>query len=123
MQATGPEYTSRGSLAFLKPKEKIMTTVTTQKLVSDLKVLVGDAEDLVKATAAQTGDRIAEVRGRMQQAAADIKPRLERAEALLDEKASSAVVCADHYVRSSPWAAVGTATFVGVLLGILLGRR
>lgn len=100
-----------------------MTTEATQKLVTDLKVLVDDAEDLVKATAAQTGDRIIEVRDRIQQAAADIKPRLARAEALLEEKASSAVACTDDYVRANPWTAVGTAAFAGVLLGILLGRR
>ncbi len=100
-----------------------MTTAATQKLVTDLKVLVDDAEDLVKATAAQTGDKIVEVRNRIQQAASDIKPRLARAEALLEEKASSAVVCADHYVRASPWTAVGAAAFVGLLFGILLGRR
>ena len=100
-----------------------MTAEATQKLVTDLKVLVDDAEDLVKATAAQTGDRIIEARNRIQQAAADIKPRLARAEALLEEKAGSAVVCADSFVRASPWTAVGAATFVGVLIGILLGRR
>ena len=100
-----------------------MTTAGTQKLVADLGVLVDDAQDLVKATAAQTGDRIVEVRSRIQQAAADIKPRLAQAEALLEEKAGSAVVCADQYVRASPWTAVGAAAFAGVLLGILLGRR
>lgn len=100
-----------------------MTNAATQKLVTDLKVLVDDAEDLVKATAAQTGDKIIEVRSRIQQAASDIKPRLARAEALLEEKAGSAVACADDYVRASPWTAVGTAAFVGMLVGILLGRR
>ena len=100
-----------------------MTTATTQKLVADLGVLVDDAQELVKATAAQTGDKILEVRNRIQQAAAEIKPRLAQAEALLEEKAKSAVVCTDQYVRASPWTAVGVAAFAGLLLGILLGRR
>ena len=48
-----------------------MTTANTRKLVADLRVLVDDAEDLVKATAAQTGDKANEVRSRIQQAAAE----------------------------------------------------
>ncbi len=100
-----------------------MTSATTQKLVTDLRVLMDDADELVKATAAQTGDKIAEVRGRLQQAAFDIRPRLARIEGLLEEKAMSAAQSADQCVRDSPWTAVGVAAFAGFLIGILAGRR
>ena len=100
-----------------------MPTANTQKLVTDLRVLVTDAEDLVKATAAQTGEKIAEVRTRIQQAASDIKPRLARAEAVLEEKATAAVTGADDYVHTNPWTAVGIAAGVGFLVGILACRR
>ena len=55
----------------------------TEKLVTDFKVLMSDSEDLVKATAAQTGDNLVEVRNRIQRSAADLKPKLAEAEAAL----------------------------------------
>ena len=100
-----------------------MTTANTQKLFTDLNRLVDDAEDLVKATVAQTGDKVAEVRSRILQAASEIKPRLARAEALLEDKAKSAATHADGYVRTSPWTAVGIAAGVAFLVGVLAGRR
>ena len=98
-------------------------TQATQKLVTDLRILVADAEELVKATAAQTGDKIVEVRGKIQQSVADLKPRLAQAQAVLTDNAKSAVNTGDAVVRDNPWAAVGIAAGVGLLLGLLIGRR
>lgn len=100
-----------------------MTTADTRKLVADLRVLMDDAEDLVKATAAQTGDKANEVRGRIQQAAAQIKPRLARAEAVLERKARAAAASADGYVHERPWTVIGVAAGVALLAGILAARR
>ncbi len=95
----------------------------TQQLVTDLKVLAADAEELVKATAAQTGDRIAEVRGKIQQSVAELKPRLAQAQSVLTENARAAASSADTMVRDNPWGAIGVAAGVGLLLGLLIGRR
>jgi ElaB/YqjD/DUF883 family membrane-anchored ribosome-binding protein len=103
-------------------KEHIMTQAT-QKLVTDLRVLAADAEELVKATASQTGDKITEVRGKIQQSVADLKPRLAQAQAALTDNAKAAVNTGDAYVHSNPWTAMGVAAGVGLLVGLLIGRR
>lgn len=95
----------------------------TQKLVTDLGVLVGDAEELVKATAAQTGDKIVEMRGKIQQSVANLKPRLAQAQTVLREKSKVAAEAADDYVHAQPWPAIGIAAGVGLLIGLLIGRR
>ena len=95
----------------------------SQQLVADLRTLAADAEELVKATAAQTGERIAEARGKIQKSVADLKPQLVQAQAVLTEKTKAAATTADAVVRENPWAAVGVAAGVGVLLGLLIGRR
>ena len=100
-----------------------MATASTRKLVSELKSLMDDAEDLVKATATQTGDKVTDVRNRIQRAAADLKPRLAKAEAQLEDKARSTLECADGYVHESPWTIIGVAAGVAFLVGILAGRR
>ena len=98
-------------------------TQATQKLVTDLRLLAADAEELVKATAAQTGDRITEVRGKIQQSVADLKPRLAQAQAILTDNARSAAATGDAYVHEKPWTAIGIAAGVGMLIGLLIGRR
>ena len=94
-----------------------------EQLVADLKVLMSDVEELVKATASQSGDKIAEVRGRIQSAAAELRPRLAQAEALLKEKAKIAAATTDDYVHDHPWTAMGVSAGVGVIIGLLIGRR
>jgi ElaB/YqjD/DUF883 family membrane-anchored ribosome-binding protein len=95
----------------------------TQQLVTDLKILAADAEELVKATAAQTGERITEVRGKIQRSVADLKPRLAQAQTVITENARAVASSADTVVRDNPWAAIGVAAGVGLLLGLLIGRR
>ena len=100
-----------------------MDAELTQKLVSDYKVLVADAEELIKATASQSTEKIAEARTRMQQALLELKPRLAGAEAVLKDKARAAAHAADEYVHDNPWVAMGVATGLGVVIGLLIGRR
>jgi len=104
-------------------EERTMTQASMQKLVSDLKVLIDDAEALVRESAGQAGEKAAALRARMQQATADLKPRLARAEALLEERAKAAAENADSYVRANPWTAMEIAAGAGLLLGILAARR
>lgn len=94
-----------------------------EQLVADLKVLMSDVEELVKATASQSGDKIAEIRGRIQSAAAELRPRLAQAEALLKEKARIAAATTDDYVHDHPWTAMGISAGVGIIIGLLIGRR
>ena len=56
-------------------------TVTKDKLVSDMKVVVADAEELLRATAGQAGDKVAELRGRIQDNLAAAKTSLANAQA------------------------------------------
>ncbi len=49
---------------------------TKDKLVADLKVLIGDTEELLKATAGQAGEKIATARERIQASLAVYKEKL-----------------------------------------------
>jgi len=100
-----------------------MNNELTQKLISDYKVLVADAEALIKATGGQSTEKIAEARARMQQALLDLKPRLANMEIVVRDKAQAVANAADDYVQRSPWTAVGVATGVGLAIGLLIGRR
>ena len=105
-----------------------------QQLVSDIKSVISDAEDMLGATADQTGEKIASLRARIEVRLRDAKLRLIEAEDLLvtktaantaatKTKTKAAARATDDYVHESPWAAVGIAAGVGVLVGLIISRR
>lgn len=100
-----------------------MDVVTREKLVSDLKVVIADAEELLRATANQAGEKIAEVRVKAEENLRKAKIRLARAEEALVERTKAAARATDDYVRANPWRAVGIAAGAGFIIGLLVGRR
>jgi ElaB/YqjD/DUF883 family membrane-anchored ribosome-binding protein len=100
-----------------------MTDVSKEKLISDFKVVVADAEELLRATANQAGDKAVELRGKIQGRLADAKVRLADAEAVMVDKAKLVGRAADDYVHDNPWRSVGVAAGIGLIVGLLIGRR
>jgi ElaB/YqjD/DUF883 family membrane-anchored ribosome-binding protein len=97
--------------------------VTMDKLLQDLRVVVEDAETLLKATANQAGDKIQEARAKAQESIAVARERLIDLEKSAMRRARELAVEGDEYVHENPWTAVGVAAGVGVLLGVLVSRR
>jgi ElaB/YqjD/DUF883 family membrane-anchored ribosome-binding protein len=104
--------------------KSIPTSVTMQEqLVSDIKTVISEAEDLLGATADQAGEKIASLRVRINARLSDAKVRLVEAEELLRQKSRAAAQATDDYVHESPWTAIGIAAGAGLLVGVLIGRR
>ena len=97
--------------------------VTKQKLINDFKVVVADAEALLKATAGQSGEALAAMRARVGESLAVAKAKMIEAEEALIVKTKAAATATDEYVHKHPWQAVGIAAGVGVLVGMLISRR
>jgi len=94
-----------------------------QQLVSDIKTVIADAEEVLNATADQAGEKVANLRARVQARLHDAKVRLIHAEEVLISKTKAAAKATDAYVHESPWTAVCIAAGLGLLLGVLIGRR
>ena len=97
--------------------------VSKEKLVADLKVVVADAEELLRATASQAGEKVSAARERIQASLATAKVKLTDAERAAIDKTKDAAKATDEYVRENPWQAVGVAAMAGLVLGILISRR
>ena len=97
--------------------------VSKEKLMEDLKVVVADAEELLKATANQTGERIAAARAKAEDSLRAAKVRLTEAQAAVVKQVKVAAKTTDDYVHENPWQAVGIAAAVGLVLGALISRR
>ena len=99
------------------------TSVTKEKLVQDFKIVAADFEELLRATASQAGEKIAAVRERAQDSLHQLKNKLAEAEDAFILKARQTAHATDEYVHENPWRAVGIAAGVGLIIGLLIGRR
>ena len=99
------------------------TTVTKEQLISDFKVVIADAEALIKATANQGGEAVVNLRAKAEESLAVAKVKLGEAQDALVEKGKIAAQATDDYVHEKPWHAVGIAAGVGLVVGLLIGRR
>lgn len=97
--------------------------IEKENLMEDLRAVVTDAEELLKATASQTGDRITTARARAEESLKAAKARIAEVEAAVVARAKAAAKATDEYVHANPWTAVGTAAAIGFALGILVARR
>jgi ElaB/YqjD/DUF883 family membrane-anchored ribosome-binding protein len=97
--------------------------VSATQLIDDLTAVIRDAESLLRATAAQTGDRVEEIRARAEETVRNAKARLAGVEEQALERARAFAGDADEYVRGNPWQAVAIAAGAGLLIGLLMSRR
>jgi len=93
--------------------------ISTDKLVTDLKAVAHDTEELLKASAGEVSDKAREARARLSAALERAKDSCER----LQEKAVESAKAADKVVREHPYQSIGIAFGVGLLIGVLVTRR
>jgi len=100
-----------------------LSTANKQKLVSDMKVVVADAEEILRATAGVAGEKMGDLRERIGERLRDAKLRIADAEAALVDRTKAAARATDDFVHDNPWRSVGIAAALGLLLGVIIGRR
>lgn len=100
-----------------------MTDVTSEKIISDLKVVVADAEEILKATAGQAGEKMADLRAKLQDHLYNARQSLAEAQAAVVERTKQVARATDDYVHDNPWRSIGIAAGFGLLVGLLIGRR
>jgi len=99
------------------------TTEARDQLVTDMKAVIADAEDLLKATAGAAGERISAARARAEETLKAARAKLANMDNAVIERAKDAARATDDYVHEHPWGAVGIAAAAGLLLGVLISRR
>ena len=97
--------------------------VSKDKLMQDLKIVISDAEELLRATASQAGEKAAAAREKVQDSLHRAKVKLAEVEDIMIDKGKQAARATDEYVHDNPWRAVGIAAGIGLVIGLLIGRR
>ena len=105
-----------------------MDTPTTEispgkeKLASDFRTLVADAEELLRSTAGYSNESIAAARERLNDGLVQLRSFMAEAQTAATERYRQAATATDTYVRENPWQAFGIGVGMVVILGLLLRR-
>jgi len=97
--------------------------VSKEKLVADFRVVVADAEALLRATASDAGEKVVAAREKIQASLDTAKLKLSLAEAAIIDKTKQAARVTDEFVHENPWRAVGISACLGLVVGVLIARR
>lgn len=103
--------------------EKFIDEASKEQLVNDFKVVVADAEALLKATASHSGEKVAEIRAKTEESLKVAKARIAEAQSAIVAKTKEAAKATDEYVHENPWTSMGIAAGVGLVIGLLIGRK
>ncbi len=96
--------------------------ISKEKLMQDLQLVVSDAEELLRATAGQAGEKVTAARARIEESLSAARERLADAQEAMLQKTREAARATDEYVHENPWRAVGIAAGVGLVVGMLISR-
>jgi len=99
------------------------TEVIKKKLLADFNAVMSEADELLKLVADEGGDKAGALRTKVERNLNSAKQQLRSLEDAVMEKTRAGAHAADEYVHENPWRAVGIAAGVGLIIGLLIGRR
>lgn len=97
----------------------MMTEQATKRIAGDLRGVVRDAEEVTKATAGQAGEKLSAARSRLAAAVEAARATCQK----LEDTTVAAAKATDHCVREHPYETIGVAFGLGLLIGVLVGRK
>lgn len=93
------------------------------RIVSDIKAVITDGEDLIKAAAHVSAASVASARNRLDQKFNGVKAQLMDASRPALDRAKKTACAADKFVHGSPWTAIGAVAAAALILGVLASWR
>jgi ElaB/YqjD/DUF883 family membrane-anchored ribosome-binding protein len=93
------------------------------RMVGDIKTVIADGEDLLKAAASASSAGVALAREKIDEKLCNAKSMLVDASRPAVDKARRTAVTANNYVHGNPWAVIGFAVAASVLFGFWAAKR
>jgi ElaB/YqjD/DUF883 family membrane-anchored ribosome-binding protein len=93
------------------------------RLVADFKKIVTDTEALLRSVAGVAGEQGAAMQASLAETLESAKAELRKLQQATTQRAGEAARATDAYVHENPWQAVAVAGAVGLIAGLIVGRR
>ena len=92
-------------------------------LIEDTKLLIADAQELLRLIADKTSENVTDLRFRLEDKIAQYKKDLLRLQEASVAKVKEVGQATDDYVHHEPWKAIGIAAGIAFVAGVLICRR
>ena len=92
---------------------------STQKLLQDLRQVVHDGEEVLRAGAGELGEKSVAARAKLSAALDSAKETARK----LQEKTIAGAKATDKVIREHPYQSIGIAFGLGLLIGVLVNRK
>ncbi len=92
---------------------------STQKLLHDLRQVVQDGEEVLRAGAGELGEKSVAARAKLSAALESAKETCRK----LQEKTIAGAKATDKVIREHPYQSIGIAFGLGLLIGVLVNRK
>lgn len=97
--------------------------INKQEIMKDFEDVIFYTEALIEATANTGGDKLDEMRSRTEESLKIVKTKFADTQNGLIAKTKATAKAGEAYVHENPWRSIGFAASVGVVIGLLMGRR
>ena len=94
-----------------------------ERLMSDLKQAVQDAETWLRNAASANSEDLGMVKAKFEDTLRTAKRDLLKLEDSVIARGKMAAQATDHYVHDHPWKSVAAGAAIGVIVGLLIARR
>jgi ElaB/YqjD/DUF883 family membrane-anchored ribosome-binding protein len=99
------------------------TALTDDRMAHHLRTLADEAEALLEASARAGDDKTTATRERLRTEVTHLRERLAELEVKAGTQLKNAAHRTDEAVHAHPYTAMGAAAAIGLLAGLLIGRR
>lgn len=90
------------------------------KLMTDLKTVVADAQALLKEAVDTSAEGFSAVPTYLEDRLSAVKSNFQSARSAIETKAKHATAATDEYVRENPWKSLGIVTAASIFVSVLL---
>jgi ElaB/YqjD/DUF883 family membrane-anchored ribosome-binding protein len=97
--------------------------IHADKLMHEMKAVVRNTEELLRATASDASERATKAREQAEESLRHARSSLSDMEQHFAARARHAAKATDRYVHENPWPSLGVVGGAAFILGLLIGRR
>ncbi|KIF81231.1 DUF883 family protein [Noviherbaspirillum autotrophicum] len=98
-------------------------TDVRNRLVNDLKLVIKDAEELLRSSGQQVDVGYQAARAKFESTVSNAKSGLTSLQGNVFANSREALANTNQYVQEHPWQSVSVGALAGLVLGMWLGRR
>jgi ElaB/YqjD/DUF883 family membrane-anchored ribosome-binding protein len=104
-------------------KANEINTEGRNTIMGELQSVIKDGEEMLRNTEQQAGENFKAAKARFEATLRNAKSELVHLEETIVEKTKDAMHTTDEYVKDHPWKSVGLGACVGLIIGLLIGRK